>query len=146
MTNYNVAIEQYAEAEVKGDVAKMIALQPAIKFNGGGAPAKQEHSSVPRTVSEASPVPNPTGHVNHSIFWKNLCPSKVRYSRLDPFHRGKLLSDVLNSPQDYAPPSGELLKYIEKDFGSLDALIKKFSGSAVGVQGSGWGVRGALPL
>lgn len=30
-------MQQYAEAEQKGDVAKMIALQPAIKFNGGGA-------------------------------------------------------------------------------------------------------------
>ncbi len=39
------------------------------------------------------------------------------------------------------PPSGEVLKYIEKDFGSLDALVKKFSGAAVAVQGSGWGVR-----
>lgn len=50
VTNYNVALEQYAEAEVKGDHAKMIALQPALRFNGGG-------------------------HVNHSIFWTNLAPT-----------------------------------------------------------------------
>jgi superoxide dismutase len=50
-----------------------------------------------------------------------------------------LSSDALQ--QDFAPPSGDVLKYIEKDFGSLDALIKKFSAAAVGVQGSGWGVR-----
>lgn len=37
VTNFNAAMEQYAEAEAKGDVAKMIQLQPAIKFNGGGA-------------------------------------------------------------------------------------------------------------
>jgi superoxide dismutase, Fe-Mn family len=42
--------------------------------------------------------------------------------------------------QDYAPPSGELLEYVKRDFGSLDALVKKFSATAVGVQGSGWGV------
>ena len=50
--------------------------------------------------------------------------------------------------QDYAPPSGELLEYVKRDFGSLDALIKKFSATAVGVQGSGWGVRcgGEPPL
>lgn len=45
----NEALEQYAEAEKKGDVAKMVALQSAIKFNGGG-------------------------HVNHTIFWTNLAP------------------------------------------------------------------------
>ncbi|KAJ0399073.1 hypothetical protein P43SY_008693 [Pythium insidiosum] len=51
VTNYNVALEQHAEAEHKGDHAKMIALQPALRFNGGG-------------------------HVNHSIFWTNLAPPK----------------------------------------------------------------------
>jgi len=50
VTNLNVALEKYAEAEKKQDVAAMIALQQAIKFNGGG-------------------------HVNHSIFWTNLAPA-----------------------------------------------------------------------
>lgn len=49
VTNVNKALEQYAEAEAKNDLAKMIALQSAINFNGGG-------------------------HVNHSIFWTNLAP------------------------------------------------------------------------
>jgi Fe-Mn family superoxide dismutase len=49
VTNLNAALGQYAEAESKGDVAKMIALQSAIKFNGGG-------------------------HVNHTLFWENLAP------------------------------------------------------------------------
>ncbi len=81
VTNFNDAMEQYANAEARGDYAAMIALQvvfftfstlhlnllfiyvfffiilthhskPALKFNGGG-------------------------HVNHSIFWTNLSP-KVR--------------------------------------------------------------------
>jgi len=47
--NLNKLLEQYAEAESNGDVAKMIALQPGIKFNGGG-------------------------FINHSIFWTNLAP------------------------------------------------------------------------
>lgn len=49
VTNLNAALEKYQEAEAKGDLAAMIALQQAIKFNGGG-------------------------HVNHSIFWTNLAP------------------------------------------------------------------------
>jgi Fe-Mn family superoxide dismutase len=49
VTNLNAALEQYDAAEAKGDVAAMIALQGALKFNGGG-------------------------HVNHTIFWTNLAP------------------------------------------------------------------------
>jgi Fe-Mn family superoxide dismutase len=49
VTNLNTALEKYHEAETKNDVASMIALQQAIKFNGGG-------------------------HINHSIFWTILAP------------------------------------------------------------------------
>jgi len=49
VTNLNAALEKYHDAEAKNDIAAMIALQQAIKFNGGG-------------------------HVNHSIFWTNLTP------------------------------------------------------------------------
>lgn len=49
VTNLNKASEQFAEAEKKKDLSAMIALQSAIKFNGGG-------------------------HINHSIFWTNLAP------------------------------------------------------------------------
>jgi superoxide dismutase, Fe-Mn family len=49
VTNLNAALEKYADAESKNDIAGMIALQQSIKFNGGG-------------------------HVNHSIFWTNLAP------------------------------------------------------------------------
>lgn len=49
VTNFNAALEQYDAAEQKGDFQKMIALQGALKFNGGG-------------------------HINHSIFWTNLAP------------------------------------------------------------------------
>ncbi|MEI8124284.1 MAG: Fe-Mn family superoxide dismutase [Parachlamydiaceae bacterium] len=49
VANLNKAMEQLAEAEQKNDIAAQIALQSAIKFNGGG-------------------------HVNHSIFWTNLAP------------------------------------------------------------------------
>lgn len=49
VTNLNTALEKYHEAESKNDVAAMIALQSAIKFNGGG-------------------------HINHTIFWTILAP------------------------------------------------------------------------
>jgi len=51
VTNFNVALEQYAEAQQKRDIPKMTALQPALRFNGGG-------------------------HINHSIFWQNLANPK----------------------------------------------------------------------
>ncbi len=47
--NLNKALEQYADAEKKNDLAAMVALQSAIKFNGGG-------------------------NINHTIFWANLAP------------------------------------------------------------------------
>lgn len=47
--NLNKALMQLEEAEKKQDISESIALQSAIKFNGGG-------------------------HINHSIFWTNLAP------------------------------------------------------------------------
>lgn len=49
VNNLNAALEKYAEAESKNDIAQMVALGNAIRFNGGG-------------------------HINHSIFWTNLAP------------------------------------------------------------------------
>jgi superoxide dismutase, Fe-Mn family len=52
VNSLNVAEEKLAEALAKKDLAATIALQPALKFNGGG-------------------------HINHSIFWTNLAPPKL---------------------------------------------------------------------
>jgi len=51
VNNLNAAIEQYKQAQQKGDLTKQITLQSAIRFNGGG-------------------------HLNHSIFWTNLAPKQ----------------------------------------------------------------------
>ncbi|KYQ92537.1 superoxide dismutase [Tieghemostelium lacteum] len=93
VTNLNVSLEKYAKAEEAKDVATMIQLQSAIKFNGGG-------------------------HVNHSIFWKNLAPKNQ-------------LGGVA--------PEGPLADAINKQFGSLDKLIDKMSATTLAIQGSGWG-------
>jgi len=91
VNNYNAAMEKMANAVAKGDITAAVGLQGAIKFNGGG-------------------------HLNHSIFWQNLCPKK----------------------ESGSPPPA-LLKEIERDFGSLQAMRDKLSASTVAVQGSGWG-------
>uniref|UniRef100_A0AAG5DPD4 Superoxide dismutase n=1 Tax=Anopheles atroparvus TaxID=41427 RepID=A0AAG5DPD4_ANOAO len=88
VTNLNAAEEQLKDAVAKNDVSKIIQLGNAIKFNGGG-------------------------HINHSIFWKNLSP-------------------------DRTDPSAELQKALNRDFQSMDNFKKEMKAAAVAVQGSGW--------
>jgi len=56
------------------------------------------------------------GHVLHSMMWNNFAPTK----------------------EAKAKPEGELLKEIEKEFGSFDQFKKEFSAAAKTVEGSGW--------
>lgn len=88
VTNLNAAEEQLQDAVAKKDVSKIIQLGNAIKFNGGG-------------------------HINHSIFWKNLSP-------------------------DRSDPSAELQKALNRDFQSMENFKKEMKAAAVAVQGSGW--------
>jgi len=90
VNNLNVAEEKLHDAVAKGDVSSVLGLHGALKFNGGG-------------------------HLNHSIFWQNLCPGGS------------------------GDPSGELAEAITRDFGSFQAMKDKLSASTVAVQGSGWG-------
>ena len=57
---------------------------------------------------------NLAGHINHSVFWKNL------------------------SPDGGDAPTGELGAAIDEFFGSFDSFRKHFTANALGIQGSGW--------
>ncbi|MCL7026396.1 hypothetical protein MKW94_015846 [Papaver nudicaule] len=92
ITNYNKALEQLTDATAKGDTSTVVKLQSAIKFNGGG-------------------------HVNHSIFWKNLTPVSQGGGEL---------------------PEGSLASAIDTHFGSLEKLVQKVNGEGAALQGSGW--------
>lgn len=87
----NAAEEAYAATD---STAKQIQLQTALKFNGGG-------------------------HINHTLFWKNLAPANGSGGKL--------------------PSGGALEKAIVRDFGSLDNLKSKMNTATAGIQGSGWG-------
>ena len=74
VSNLNVALEKFEEARSQDDLNTQVALQSQIKFNGGG-------------------------NINHSIFWKNLCPRRM-----------------------LREPNGALADAIKKSFGSFDAF------------------------
>jgi len=52
VNNLNAALEKLDAAMTSGDVSGIIALQGALKFNGGG-------------------------HLNHTLFWENLTSAKT---------------------------------------------------------------------
>lgn len=60
-----------------------------------------------------------TGHINHSLFWKNLAPTSQGGGQL--------------------PEGSQLKKAIERDFGSVEEFKKKFNAATAAIQGSGWG-------
>ncbi|MGW6282793.1 superoxide dismutase [Kribbella sp. NPDC055071] len=89
----NDTLDKLAEAREKGDFGSIVGLEKTLAFNLGG-------------------------HVNHSIFWKNL------------------------SPDGGDKPDGELGAAIDESFGSFDAFQANFTASATTIQGSGWAILG----
>jgi len=88
VTGANAALDAMAEARANDNFAALPKLQKDLAFNLGG-------------------------HVNHSIFWKNLSA-------------------------EGGEASGELLAAIAEYFGSYEAFTKHFTAAAMGIQGSGW--------
>ncbi|MER7248086.1 superoxide dismutase [Kribbella sp. NPDC000426] len=89
----NDTLDKLAEARDKGDFGSIVGLEKTLAFNLGG-------------------------HVNHSIFWKNL------------------------SPDGGDKPDGELGAAIDEFFGSFDGFQANFTASATTIQGSGWAILG----
>lgn len=87
----NTALEKLDEARAGGSYDTINLLEKNLAFNLGG-------------------------HINHSIFWKNL------------------------SPEGGDKPTGELQAAIDDNFGSFDAYRAQFEATALGIQGSGWAI------
>ena len=85
----NTALDKLAEARDKGDFGSVPKLEKDLAFHLGG-------------------------HINHSVFWKNM------------------------SPDGGGQPDGEVAAAIEEFFGSFAGFQGQFEAAANSLQGSGW--------
>ena len=97
VTGANTALEKLAEARAKEDFAAINQLAKSFAFNL-------------------------SGHVLHSLFWKNL------------------------SPKGGGEPQGELGAAIQEYFGSFAGMKGQLTEAATNIQGSGWGALAWEPL
>jgi superoxide dismutase, Fe-Mn family len=86
----NETLEKLDEARTKSDFTRLGGLEKALAFNL-------------------------SGHVLHSLFWRNL------------------------KPKGGDRPTGDLAKAIDRDFGTFEGMKKQLSEAAGTVMGSGWG-------
>ncbi|MGH9093102.1 MAG: superoxide dismutase [Acidimicrobiales bacterium] len=93
----NATLEKLADARDKGEFGTIVGLEKTLAFN----------------VS---------GHVLHSIFWKNL------------------------SPEGGDKPTGDLASAVDEHFGSFDGFKAQLTQATTTIQGSGWGVLAWEPL
>jgi superoxide dismutase, Fe-Mn family len=89
VTKANETLEKLEEARDKKDLSRVAPLEKALAFNL-------------------------SGHVLHSIFWKNL------------------------TPRGGGAPTGELSRLLTRDFGSFDAFKAQLTEVASTIMGSGW--------
>jgi Fe-Mn family superoxide dismutase len=87
--NANEAVVRLEEARSTGDYARLALLERTLAFNL-------------------------SGHILHSIFWKNL------------------------SPKGGDKPDGDLGGGIQRDFGSFDSFRQQMTAAATSLMGSGW--------
>ena len=87
----NTAIEKLEAVRASGDFSSINKLEKDLAFHLGG-------------------------HLNHSMFWKNM------------------------SPNGGGEPDGELGAAIDEFFGNYEGFTKQFTEVAMGIQGSGWSV------
>ena len=87
--NANSVLEQLDEARQKDDFARLAALERALAFNL-------------------------SGHILHSIFWKNMIP------------------------KGGGEPRGDFAEAIQKDFGAFERFRKQLTEVASTIMGSGW--------
>ena len=97
VTGANTTLDKLAEARSKEDFGGIVGLEKTLAFNL-------------------------SGHVLHSIFWKNL------------------------SPDGGDKPTGELAAAIDEHFGSFDGFKAQLTQATTTIQGSGWGVLAWEPL
>ncbi len=93
----NTTLEKLDEARSKEEYGAIVGLEKTLAFN----------------VS---------GHVLHSIFWKNLTPDGAER------------------------PEGELAAAVDEHFGSFDGFRAQLTQATTTIQGSGWGVLAWEPL
>ncbi|HXU11153.1 MAG TPA: superoxide dismutase [Candidatus Binatia bacterium] len=87
--NANLTLGRLDEARAMEDFTRLAALERALAFNL-------------------------SGHILHSIFWKNL------------------------APKGGDRPDGELARSIDRDFGSFDRFSRQLTEVAATIMGSGW--------
>ncbi|HSN42677.1 MAG TPA: superoxide dismutase [Propionibacteriaceae bacterium] len=87
----NTALDKLAEARESGDFANINKLEKDLAFHLGG-------------------------HINHSVFWKNMAPDAG------------------------GQPEGEVAAALDEFFGSFGGFQKHFNANANAIQGSGWSV------
>ncbi|CAI7612830.1 unnamed protein product [Penicillium manginii] len=95
VNNLNTALNSQTKALEESNLRQLVSLQKKVKFNGGG-------------------------HINHSLFWKNLAPPGSKETNIDS-----------------AAPT--LKKAIVNQWGSVQKFKDEFNTVLTDLQGSGWG-------